>query len=53
MNGGLSLSSWIVQLRLSLLLIGLLKGMCSSTPSLERLIGNSFDFPLRVIHCTV
>ena len=46
MNGGLSLSSWIVQLRLSLLLIGLLKGMCSSTPSLERLIGNSLIFLL-------
>ena len=46
LNGGLSLSSWMVQLRLSLLLLGLLKGLCSSTPSLERLIGNSLIFLL-------
>ena len=42
------LSSWIVQLPLSLLLIGLSKGICSSTPSLERLIKELFDFPLRL-----
>ena len=45
LNGGLSLSSWMVQLRLSLLLLGLSKGLCS-TPSLERLIGNSLIFLL-------
>ena len=53
LSGGLFLSSWIVQLKLSLLLIGLSKGMCSSTPSLERLIGNSLIFRLGSSQCTV
>ena len=36
----------MVQLRFSFLLLGLLKGLCLSTPSLERLIGNSLIFLL-------
>ena len=47
------LSSWIVKLPLSLLLIGLSKGICSSTPSRERLIGNSLIFRLGSSQCTV
>ena len=46
LDGGLLLRSWFVQLRLSLLLLGLSKGLGSSTPLLERLIGNSSIFLL-------
>ena len=46
LDGELVLRSWFVQLRLSLLLLGLLKGLGSSTPSLGRLIGNSSIFLL-------
>ena len=44
MSGGLFLNGCIVQMMPSLLLIGLSRGMCSSTSLPERLIGNSLIF---------